>query len=107
MGHDDRHVGAADGDDQQEAERQGHADQQPERRVALVDHQPGDQQRDGDAERGIQLMLERKVMGAPLISACSLAKAMIEPLKVMPPTAMPMPISIRLEVWMSSAVPMP
>ena len=47
------------------------------------------------------------VIGAPLISACSLANAISEPEKVIAPMARPSDISIRLSVWMWSGVPMP
>ncbi len=46
-------------------------------------------------------------IGAPLISACSLANAISEPEKVMAPIARPSDISIRLWVWTLPSVPMP
>ena len=48
-----------------------------------------------------------KVIGEPLISACSLANAMTEPEKVMAPIARPSDISTRLSVWTWPSVPMP
>ncbi len=48
-----------------------------------------------------------KVIGVPFISACSLAKAMSEPVKVTAPMARPRDISISDSVWMWCGVPMP
>ena len=48
-----------------------------------------------------------KVIGAPLISACSLANAITEPEKVMAPMASPSDISTRLWAWIWPGVPMP
>ena len=48
-----------------------------------------------------------KVIGAPLMTPCSLAKAMTDPVKVIAPMAAPIDISIRLLTWMSPGVPMP
>ena len=42
----------------------------------------------------------RKISGAPVTRPCSLAKATIEPVKVMAPITVPSPISIRLWVLM-------
>jgi hypothetical protein len=48
-----------------------------------------------------------KMIGAPLINACSLAKAMTEPEKVTAPMARPSDISTSDPPWMSPRVPMP
>ena len=48
-----------------------------------------------------------KVIGAPLISACSLANAITEPEKVTAPMASPSDISTRLWAWILPGVPMP
>ena len=49
----------------------------------------------------------RKISGAPETRPCSLAKATIEPVKVMAPMTVPSPISIRLWVLMLPGAPMP
>ena len=49
----------------------------------------------------------RKISGAPDTRPCSLAKATIEPVKVMAPMMVPSPISIRLWVLIWPGAPMP
>ena len=48
-----------------------------------------------------------KVMGAPLMMPCSLPKAMIEPVNVTAPIAVPMLISTRLPTGICPNVPIP
>ena len=48
-----------------------------------------------------------KVMGAPDMMPCNLAKAMTEPEKVMAPMAVPRPISTRLMAGMEPMAPRP
>ena len=48
-----------------------------------------------------------KVIGAPLMMPWSLPKAMIEPVKVIAPIAVPMLISTRLPTSICPNVPMP
>ncbi len=48
-----------------------------------------------------------KTMGAPLMMPWSLAKAMIDPVNVIAPMAVPMLISIRLATPILPGVPMP
>src|SRR5215813_6302080 len=45
-------------------------------------------------------------IGAPLIRAESLRKAITDPVKVMAPIATPIDISTRLDLWMLPTVPM-
>ena len=49
----------------------------------------------------------RKISGAPDTRPCSLAKATIEPVKVMAPIIVPSPISIRLCILILPGAPMP
>ncbi len=48
-----------------------------------------------------------KVSGAPETSPCSLAKATIEPVKVIAPMASPSPISISERTSIAPGAPMP
>ena len=47
------------------------------------------------------------MIGAPLMRPESFRKAMIEPVKVMAPMAVPSDISTRLAAWISPTAPMP
>ena len=49
----------------------------------------------------------RKISGEPVTRPCSLAKATIEPVKVMAPITVPSPISIRLCILILPGEPMP
>ena len=95
--HHDRHVGAADRNDQGDAEDEGQNGDRPERPERLI-HRRNSTISPTIAPKIRRLSTWRagSRIGAPDMLPLSLAKAMIEPAKVMAPMATPRLISIRL-----------
>jgi hypothetical protein len=99
---DHRHVGAADGDDQGAAEREGQQRHQHQREHAAGHREVHRQQRPSPgAMAAFSKCWPANLIGAPDMMPCSLAKAITEPVKVMAPMTMPAdssPISTALSV---------
>ena len=83
------------------------SDEEPEEAGRLGHHEQHDQQDQQHAEPGIQQMLAGEDQRRPVTSPCSLAKATIEPVKVIAPIVSPIAISTRLAPWIAPRMPMP
>ena len=84
-------------------------------RIAISQNRPGPWSRHIQTISAIRTMPSNafsgcwpgKTIGAPLMMPCNLAKAMIEPVKVTAPMAVPMLISTRLVAGILPKLPMP
>ena len=102
----DRHVGAADRDDHEHAERQRDDRDQPEVERAAGHHEADDEEHQRERERDVDDVAAGRMIGAPLMRADSFRNAITEPVKVSAPMATPSDISTRLCGWMWPGVPM-
>ncbi len=84
---DDRHVGAADGEHEHDAEERAAGDDRPEKPLVLdAGCERGAERRHSAASTArLTTFWPGYVIGRPLISSCSFAKATIEPANEMAP----------------------
>ena len=105
---DDRHVGAADRNDQRHAERQRDRSRSARRRTRTACRRTARSAATRPTPSALLITWRcGSRIGAPDMRPSSLAKAMIEPVKVTAPIARPSDISIRLPGWMPAPSAMP